>query len=258
MKSRRIIHRGGMDPERYMTTAEEIQLREYVRKQLKNSQDAGKPSARPALDYMIIELLLVTGLRADELVRLKIRETPAHHGHDQIKVSEGKGGVSRTVAVRPEISTMIRDYVKHYRKGAKPASALLASERGYRRMRIYTRERKKGKTVKSWHKIEHSNRLTYQSLLGKFKRICKKAGLRRHRTPHMMRHTFGHKLYGVDHDIYNVQRQLGHKNIQTTMIYIWTDSGAEKTQADRVDERTGLGYSRGTVGILSEKKRTKR
>lgn len=50
------------------------------------------------------------------------------------------------------------------------------------------------------------------------KNACKKAGLKGV-TPHTMRHTFASHLIMSGVDMRSVQRLLGHKNINTTMVY---------------------------------------
>jgi integrase/recombinase XerD len=59
-----------------------------------------------------------------------------------------------------------------------------------------------------------------QAMVG---RVGKKAGLPRHITPHMLRHTYATELLREGLDIREIQQLLGHSRITTTQIYTHVD-----------------------------------
>jgi integrase len=175
-------------------------------------------------------LLLYTGLRADEMLSLRIEDTPAGHGKPSINVKRGKGCVGRVIDIPEWFCDVIRDFIVTNRKGAKPGSALVASEKGFRTLWIDSVEVSNGCRLR--HKRqERSARMIYHCLLKRIKRIGIAAGIGR-LTPHMLRHTFATILYAQGCDVFYVQDQLGHSDPKVTQIYARTFSESRKKQTN--------------------------
>jgi site-specific recombinase XerC len=165
-------------------------------------------SQRAVIDELVVELLVNGGLRAQELCNLNIEDLPSSHSKPNIWVRDGKGNVSRSIDVPDGLGQRLERFIRLYRKGAGPEDPLLASARG--------------------------GRMIYRSIYEKIKKLGKNSGLG-HLHPHMLRHTYGTRLYNVEMDLRFVQDQLGHASPTTTAIYAKTNSKARRRQVNALD-----------------------
>jgi integrase/recombinase XerD len=71
-------------------------------------------------------------------------------------------------------------------------------------------------------------KLSDQSIRGVVKKLTSKAGLKRHITPHVFRHSFATLLLERDVDIIYIKSLLGHSSIATTQIYTHVNRAKQK------------------------------
>lgn len=202
--------RGGLAPDRYLSEAQERRLLRHVRRRADAARVRGR--TRPVVDEFLVILLLRSGLRASEAAALRMSDLPLKHGKSLIWVRAGKGGVERTVHVGPRLVRTIRQFARTYRRGAGPDEALLVNERGAS--------------------------YAYGSVYRKIRRLGREAGIG-NLTPHMLRHTYATRLYGLDHDLRFVQDQLGHASPRTTAVYAKTDPKARAAMLSRLENEDG-------------------
>lgn len=200
-------HRGGLLPDKYLSENQLRRLRQYVKDMADLARQRG--SMRAVIDELVIELLVNTGLRASELCDLNIGDLPMTHGKDAVWVRDGKGSVARTVEVPESVQKRLERFVKLYREQAGPDEPLLVSAKG--------------------------KRVIYRSIYEKIKKLGRQAGIGKLH-PHMLRHTYGTRLYNVEQDLRFVQDQLGHASPTTTAIYAKTNAPARRRQLDALDE----------------------
>lgn len=157
--------------------------------------DALKCACKKKVERAMIELLLSSGLRCKELCNMKWSDI--NFTTKDIKVIEGKGNKNRM--------TMMDDVTKKY---------LLEYKNSLNYESEYVFAVKYRGVVKQ---------RTTDSVWLKLKSIGKRAGVNDVH-PHKFRHTFATTLYKRGLDVRMIQKLLGHSNINTTMVYIESDT----------------------------------
>lgn len=156
--------------------------------------DAIKTACKSKLERAMVEFLLSTGLRCEELCNLKWDDI--NFETRDVYVIEGKGGKNR-VTMMDDVASK---YLIEYRNGLNFKSE-------------YVFAVKYGNIVKQ---------RTTDSVWRKLKAVAERAGIEE-ANPHKFRHTFATTLYRRGLDVRMIQKLLGHSNIATTMIYIDSD-----------------------------------
>jgi integrase/recombinase XerD len=140
--------------------------------------------------YRAVALVLYgTGLRLSEAIRLEVDDIDAARG--VIRVRHGKGGKPREVFLSPRLLEALRAYWRAERP-ARPY--LFASS-------------KTGKPVGP------------DAVRTALSHAQAQAGLRKHVTPHMLRHSFATELLGEGTDLRVIQHLLGHASVSSTERY---------------------------------------
>jgi integrase/recombinase XerD len=158
---------------------------------LLNAPDTSSPLG--VRDRAMLELLYATGLRASELVQLRVTDLDLSVG---VLTAFGKGSKERPVPVGRQAV----QWVTRYLEASRPhicsgrASDLLFIRRGAR-----------GITRQGFWKI--------------VKRHGRSAGIKKMLSPHVLRHSFATHLLEHGADLRSVQLMLGHSDISTTQIY---------------------------------------
>lgn len=144
-------------------------------------------------DLALIELLYGCGLRASELVTLRVADVDLEGG---LLRCIGKGDKERVVPLGSHAAAAVRRYVAGGRR------ALL---RGRRREELFVNSR--------------GAPLTRQGLHYLVRCYVERAALDRHVSPHSFRHSFATHLLAAGADLRSVQEMLGHADVATTQIY---------------------------------------
>jgi site-specific recombinase XerD len=160
------------------------------------------------------KMLLLTcygcGLRVSELVALKVRHIDGERR--LLRVEQGKGGRDRSVILSPQLLEQLRGYWRQFHPhdwlfpGHSPDGSLCHS--------------------------------TVQRL---YVRAKAKAGVEKHGGIHALRHAYAtHQLEG-GMPVHQLQQQLGHQDIHSTLRYLHWVPNCNEAQAHWVDLIAQLG-----------------
>jgi integrase/recombinase XerD len=162
---------------------------------------------RGARDAAMLETLYATGLRASELVKVRLRDVNFDAGY---LMTAGKGRKERLVPIGETALASLRSYVEGARAaflGPRALDALFLTHHG----RAMTRQ-------------------GFWKLLGRY---AVAAGIRKRISPHKLRHSFATHLVERGADLRAVQAMLGHADIGTTEIYTHVSRGHLRAIYDR-------------------------
>jgi integrase/recombinase XerD len=172
------------------------------------------PSVKTPLglrDRALLELLYAAGLRAAEILTLRIEQLDLGSGSARVI---GKGNKERLVLLGKAAEEAIRLYLDT----ARPK--LVRSKSG-------------GEVFLG----NHGRRLTTSHLWGIVKKAAKAAGLDTRVYPHLLRHSFATHLLSGGADLRVIQELLGHASIGTTEIYTHVDEDRLAATFDRFHPR---------------------
>ena len=144
-------------------------------------------------DRTMLELLYACGLRVSELVSLQMVQLSMNQGVVRVF---GKGSKERLVPVGEEALRWLQRYLAGPRgellKGI-PSDVLFPSRRG--------------------------TQMTRQTFWYRIKIYAQRAEIKKHLSPHTLRHAFATHLLNHGADLRVVQMLLGHSDLSTTQIY---------------------------------------
>lgn len=177
---------------------------------------------------LIFDLLLQTGMRVSELCNLRVKDTPKYLGGNVIRVHLGKGKRSRDIPISQRMRTNISAYLRDYRPATLP-DAVRVSDR--RKPVFYSPQKRPYRR----------DQIAYQ-----IRKFILWAGIDKHVTPHMCRHTFATiSLFQDRISLARLQIIMGHAKVSTTERYLHV--------VELLDPKLGNAIDRG-VWVLSREK----
>lgn len=174
-------------------------------------ENSKRADALASRDQAILELLYTSGMRASELIALRLSAIDYKRRCINVR---GKGNKDREVYFSPSAEKSMKEYYRGLREKLivdyptfpKPAAFFLNA---------------KGKP------------LTVRGLEYILTSIDKKLGLHLDLHPHALRHTFATTLLEEGIDLRTIQTLLGHESINTTQVYTHV---SQKNLQDQYDQ----------------------
>ena len=157
--------------------------------------------------------LYATGMRREELVRLKIEDIDK--ARMVIHIRQGKGRKDRDVMLSPRLHAELRDYWRS--ANPKPETYLFPSKATPPRTDVPMQSKN------IWNAVHEA---------------AKRAGMEKRVHPHTLRHCFATHLLEAGADLRTIQLLLGHASLKTTCRYLHLSERHLKTAASPLDSLT--------------------
>lgn len=153
-------------------------------------------------DRLLFRLLLETGLRVGEALALYIEDLDMTPDDEHLQI-QGKGGKRRTILLDdPHLVKLLCTYLKRMKYQHGPLFRA--------------------------HKNSRGGPLSYQAVQHRWGIYCDQAKIQC--TLHQLRHTHATELVNDGVSLATIRKRLGHKNIQTTLLY--AEQSDETTDAE--------------------------
>lgn len=181
--------------EDFLSPSQVLKLKTHCRLCAEEARLRG--ARREVRDWAMLHVALDAGLRVSEICALQIRDAILDGDHASLIVRDGKGGKKRGV----RMGSALRDHLTQF---IEWKAALGEATGGSAPLFVSTR----------------GGALTRTAVYRIFRKYSDAVGIPRRFSIHSCRHTYASLLYKASNfNLRLVQKQLGHRSIQTTQIY---------------------------------------
>ena len=178
---------------------------------------------------LVAQILYGSGLRLLECLELRVKDVDFERR--ALTLRRTKGGRDRTVPLAEVLVAPLGEHLERVRAvwesdlaqgfGAVVLPDALASkfphaERSWAWQWVFPASRRYVDRGVATERRHHLHETVVQRAL---QRAVARAGITKRATCHTLRHSFATHLLARGHDIRTIQELLGHRNVQTTMIY---------------------------------------
>ena len=155
------------------------------------------PTSKPRdiRDRAILDVLYSTGIRRAELIALNIYDVDFDNA--TLRVEHGKGGSTRIVPLTETALSALKLYLEE-------ARSVFARETTQTRLFVSSRS---------------GGPLDDADIVRIVEKAARRAKIKKHITPHTLRHTCATHLLKGHADIRQIQKLLGHRRLSSTEVY---------------------------------------
>ena len=140
---------------------------------------------------VILRLMYGSGLRRNELIKLRIKDIETDDGKCRLRINKSKGCKDRYTVLSEKVLSELRAYFR----ACRPKDYLFNGQ-------------KKGEPM------------SHELLRYIMKKTLKRSGIQKEASLHTLRHCFASHALEDGMNIRSLQQLLGHASIQSTMIYL--------------------------------------
>lgn len=187
----------------YILAEKEIPTKEEILKLLDPKNIPFSIQKRnPRRNYTIVALLILTGLRSNELRELKVEDL--NFEAQTITVKNGKGGKRRKAPFSPLAQEIVGEYIE---ANLRPEN--LSDSDYLFGTHAHGLDEETAASGEKWHKFDAAT-------LGRLVKRYGKAVIGKEIHPHLLRHCFASLLADAGQDMREIQQALGHAQLSTT------------------------------------------
>jgi site-specific recombinase XerD len=183
-------------------------------------QAVDRGNAKGKRDYAILLMATKLGLRSSDIRELKFENI--HWDRGLIILNQRKTGRPLELPLLPEIGNAMIDYLKHGRPFSNDDNCFISILAPYRQM----------------------DTSAIGNLVGKYIGLANINCSGRRHGPHAIRHSFASELLREDVSMPIISAALGHKNMESTKIYLRIDAASLKKCALEVSPVPASFYNR--------------
>jgi site-specific recombinase XerD len=156
-------------------------------------------SAHSLKHRMVLKIAYSGGLRRNEISRLKLVDIDTKNF--LVRIENSKGNKDRYTLLAKSLIPELREYCRKY----KPQKYLFNGK------------------YKCFPYSEEGLRWTFDQAL-------QKSGIHKQVSLHSLRHAFASHLLAMGTDLFTIQKQMGHDDIRTTMVYLQVNHQLRKAK----------------------------
>ena len=159
----------------------------------------------PVIHYLAM-MMANTGIRVKECINLTLDDVSVEEGY--VQVINGKGGKDRRVPINKNLIRNLETYLEQHRP---------ETDSNY------------------FFALKKTGTVSGQYINVMLKNAYVKAGIKKHVTSHILRHSFASYLVKKDTHVAVIQRLLGHADIRTTSVYLHVQQDDLRVAIDQID-----------------------